>query len=79
MNLERTGALWLLGLTAAVALLVFGLPIARGRAAASPITGSPAPVEARACMTVVAEHAACALPPRGADRAAPSGASSVVR
>jgi hypothetical protein len=62
MTLDRTMAL-AMGLAAA-GLLTLGLTLGMERSATAG-RGVPAvPSAERACVTTVAEHAACALPPR---------------
>jgi hypothetical protein len=61
MNVERNRAV-AMGLIAA-ALLTFGLTLGGRRSSTSPSEPGP-PARGHACVTVVAEHSACALPPR---------------
>ena len=78
MKLDRTRTV-AMGVGAA-ALLTIGLAIGAGR---SPAPRAPPPTPSAAgpaCVTVVAEHAACALPPhRTAGQSAGSFGSSSVR
>jgi hypothetical protein len=78
MNLDRTGAI-AIGLIAA-ALLTFGLTIGSRRSPTSPSAEPRSSAREHACVTVVAEHSACALPPRqAAERTATPLTSSSVQ
>jgi len=64
MNLDRTRAV-AMGLIAAT-ILTFGLTMG-GRRSPTSASAEPDPsAHGHACVTVVAEHSACALPPRRA-------------
>lgn len=78
MKLDRTMTV-AMGLAAA-GLLTLGLTFRDGRAP-TPEPPQPAPPPAeRTCVAVVAEHAACALPPpHAAEQGGPHRASSLTR
>jgi hypothetical protein len=77
MNLDRTRTI-VMGL-APTALLTFGLALGTERSPASHSSVPAQPAAERACVAVVAEHAACALPPRHTEQGEPLRASSGVR
>jgi len=77
MNLDRPMIL-AMGLAAA-GLLTLGLML---RAERSPVQGPPLPAPppaGRACVAIVTEHTACALPPLHAQQAGPLRATSLTR
>lgn len=77
MKLDRTLVL-AMGLAAA-GLLTLGLTLETEPSPTPGRPGPPSPPAGQACVAVVAEHAACALPPRHAEHGGPPPASRVLR
>ena len=65
MKLDRT-LIIALGLAVASALLSFRLTVGSGHSSASQTPVPSTSAREHACVSVVAEHAACTLPPRHA-------------